>query len=47
MKDTIKYSLNLYREFFLQLDEANKDMEIMFDYEKEQIIKLKDLIPLW
>ena len=35
------------REFFLQLDEANKDMEIMFDYEKEEIIKLKDLIPLW
>ena len=35
------------REFFMQLNIANKDMEIMFDYDKEIIIKLEELIPKW
>lgn len=35
------------REFFLQLSEKNKDMEIMVDYEKREIVKLGDLMPDW
>lgn len=35
------------RDFFMQLNIANKNMQIMFDYDKEIIIKLEELIPKW
>jgi len=35
------------RDFFLQLDARNKDMEIMVDYEKRETVKLEELIPNW
>lgn len=35
------------REFFLQLSDKNKDMEILTDYENRKIVKLIDLIPGW
>jgi len=35
------------REFFLQLSDKNKDMEIMTDYESRKTIKLEELIPHW
>lgn len=35
------------REFFLQLSLKNKDMEIMIDYEKREIVTLEELIPKW
>ena len=35
------------REFFMQLSEKNKDMEIMVDYEARQTVKLIDLMPNW
>jgi len=35
------------REFLYQLNEENKDMEIMLDYKTKETIKLKELMPLW
>lgn len=35
------------REFFMQLNRNNKDMEIMVDYEKRETITLGELIPNW
>ena len=35
------------REFFMQLAEENRDMEIMVDFEKREIIRLKELMPKW
>lgn len=35
------------REFFMQLDEKNEDMEIMVDFEKRETLTLKDVTPLW
>lgn len=35
------------REFFMQLSLKNKDMEIMTDYEKREIVTLEELIPEW
>lgn len=35
------------REFFLQLSEKNKDMEIIIDFEKRKTIKLIDVMPYW
>ena len=35
------------REFFMQLDRRNKDMEILVDYEKRETITLGELIPNW
>ena len=35
------------REFFLQLSEKNKDMEIMTDFKNRKTIKLIDVIPYW
>lgn len=35
------------REFFLQLDKRNKDMEIMIDYDKRKTVSLIDLLPEW
>ena len=35
------------REFFLQLNERNKDMEIMSDYENRQTVTLEELMPDW
>ena len=35
------------REFFVQLAEENRDMEIMVDFEKREIIRLKELMPKW
>ncbi|MBD5546317.1 MAG: cytidine deaminase [Lachnospiraceae bacterium] len=35
------------REFFMQLSLKNKDMEIMVDYEKREIVTLEELIPKW
>ncbi|HIT40618.1 MAG TPA: cytidine deaminase [Candidatus Caccovicinus merdipullorum] len=35
------------REFFLQLSEKNKDMEIMVDYAKRETVTLGELMPDW
>ena len=35
------------REFLMQLDYKNRDMEIMVDYDKRETVLLKDLIPNW
>jgi len=35
------------REFFMQLDLKNKDMEIMADYEARETVTLEELIPNW
>lgn len=35
------------REFFLQLSDKNKDMEILTDYENRKTVKLIDLMPGW
>lgn len=35
------------REFFLQLDKRNNDMEIMIDYDKRKTVSLIDLLPEW
>ena len=35
------------REFFMQLAQENKNMEIMTDYDKREIITLEKLIPQW
>ena len=36
-----------YREFLLQLNKDNAEMEIMIDFSKRQTIKLKELMPGW
>ena len=35
------------REFFMQLAQENKNMEIMTDYDKRETITLEKLIPQW
>ncbi|MFR1686349.1 MAG: cytidine deaminase family protein [Massilimicrobiota timonensis] len=35
------------REFFMQLNKKNQDMEIMVDYQTREIVTLKELLPLW
>ena len=35
------------REFFMQLSLKNKDLEIMSDYEKREVVTLEELIPEW
>ena len=35
------------REFFMQLSEHNKDMEIMIDFQKRKTVTLNELIPNW
>ena len=35
------------REFFMQLNYENKNMEIITDFESRKIVYLKDLIPNW
>ena len=35
------------REFFLQLTDKNKDMEILTDYENRKTVKLIELMPGW
>lgn len=35
------------REFFMQLNLKNKDMEIMVDYDKRETVTLEQLIPNW
>lgn len=35
------------REFFMQLDLRNKDMEIMVDYDNRQTVTLGSLLPNW
>lgn len=35
------------REFLMQLNIKNKDMEIMVDYSKRKTIKLEELLPNW
>lgn len=35
------------REFFMQLALENRDMEIMVDYEKQETVTLKELLPNW
>lgn len=35
------------REFFMQLNLKNKDMQIMVDYEKREVITLEKLLPDW
>ena len=34
-------------EFFYQLNEENEQMEILVDYEKREIVTLKELMPKW
>lgn len=36
-----------YREFFMQLNEKNQDMEIMVDFDTRETVILKELLPLW
>lgn len=35
------------REFFMQLSEKNRDMEILVDYETRQTVRLAELLPNW
>ena len=35
------------REFLMQLSLKNKDMEIMVDYDKREIVTLEELLPDW
>lgn len=35
------------REFFMQLNIKNKDMEIMVDYNKRTTVTLEELLPHW
>lgn len=35
------------REFFLQLSDKNKDMEIITDFDSRKILKLNDIMPGW
>lgn len=35
------------REYFMQLNLKNRDMEIMVDYETRQTVRLETLIPNW
>lgn len=35
------------REFFMQLSEKNRDMEILVDYETRQTVRLSELLPNW
>ena len=35
------------REFFYQLNEENEKMEILVDYDKREIVTLKELMPGW
>ncbi len=35
------------REFFMQLSDKNKDMEIMVDYKNRKTVKLEELLPDW
>ena len=35
------------REFFLQLSDKNKDMQILTDYETRKTITLNELMPGW
>ena len=35
------------REFFIQLNEENENMEIMVDYQTRQTVTLKELMPNW
>ena len=35
------------REFFMQLDYDNRNMEILTDYETRKTVLLKDIIPNW
>lgn len=35
------------REFFMQLNYENRNMEIITDYETRKVVYLKDLVPNW
>ena len=35
------------REFLMQLDERNADMEILTDYESRRTVTLRELLPRW
>lgn len=35
------------REFLLQLDEKNGDMQIMTDFQKRETVTLKEVFPMW
>lgn len=35
------------REFLMQLDYENRNMEILTDYETRKIVYLKDVVPNW
>ena len=35
------------REFLMQLNKDNKNMEILVDYDSRKIVYLKDLLPNW
>lgn len=35
------------REFFYQLDEENENMQIMSDFEKREVVTLKEVMPDW
>ena len=35
------------REFFLQLSDKNRDMQIMTDYDRRETVTLGELMPMW
>ena len=35
------------REFFMQLNSKNEEMEIMVDYDRRKTVRLKELLPNW
>ena len=35
------------REFLMQLDEENKNMQILLDYDKREVVTLSELMPNW
>ena len=35
------------REFFMELSEKNRNMEILVDYDARQTVTLQELMPLW
>ena len=35
------------REFFMQLNSKNEEMEIMVDYDRRKTVRLKELMPNW
>ena len=47
LNDSQIKSLSKSETFLYQLNEENENMEIMVDFEKREIITLKELMPNW